>query len=156
MGRRSIAPTTPAQVRASVAKHFRHLMGPERGINMSQFTAQLRERDMVELLVGFALDATLPAPLRRDCALDVIRIARGPIAPWIHDGRTIDPGGIAASGKAVGDEIAEIERTATLYQQLDELVRRGVPPELWPEAVRQAAGSFLESYSKDELGEDQG
>ena len=155
MGRRSTAPATPAQIRASVAKHFRHLMGPERGINMSQFTAQLRERDMVELLVGFALDATLPAPLRRDCALDVIRIARGPIAPWIHDSRTIDPDGISPSGKPVADEIEEIRKTAELHQRLDELVRRGVPPALWPEAVRQAAGDFLASYTEDDP-EDQG
>ena len=150
MGRRSTAPATPAQIRASVAKHFRHLMGPERGINMSQFTAQLRERDMVELLVGFALDATLPAPLRRDCALDVIRIARGPIAPWIHDARTIDPDGAAASGKPISDEIEEIRKTAELHQRLDELVRRGVPPALWPEDVRKAAGDFLASYTDDD------
>jgi len=156
MGRRSTAPATPAQIRATVAKHFRHLMGPERGINMSQFTAQLRERDMVELLVGFACDATLPPSLRRDCALDVIRIARGPIAPWIHDARTIDPDAISPNGKPIGDGVEEIMRTAELHQQLDELVRRGVPPAEWPEAVRQAAGDFLASYSEDDPGEDQG
>ena len=150
MGRRSIAPATPAQVRASVAKHFRHLMGPATGINLAQFQAQLHEESMVQILVGFACDVTLPAPLRRDCALDVIRIARGPIAPWIHDARTIDPDGIAPSGKPISDEIEEIRKTAELHQRLDELVRRGVPPALWPEDVRKAAGDFLASYTDDD------
>ena len=42
MGRRSMAPSTPAQVRATVAKHFRHLMGPERG-GMSRSLLKLAE-----------------------------------------------------------------------------------------------------------------
>ncbi|MDE2580917.1 MAG: hypothetical protein KGL52_04735 [Rhodospirillales bacterium] len=154
MGRRKTEPN-PAEIRRTVARHFRHLMGPETGLNMVQFTAQLHERDMVELLVGFALDATLPPPLRRDSALDVIRLARGPVAPWIHDRATIDPDGIAPSGRPVADELAEIKKATALYQALDDLVRRGVPPEQWPEDVREAAGDLLDQIER-QGGEDGG
>jgi hypothetical protein len=124
-------------------------MGPEVGLNMVQFTAQMHEVEMVKILVGFVKDATLPPTLRRDCALDVIRLARGPVAPWIHDAKTIDPAGIAPSGRPVADELAEIKKATTLYQALDDLVRRGVPPEQWPEDVREAAGDLLDQIERE-------
>ena len=104
---------------------------------------------MVQILVGFAEDMNLAPPLRRDCAKDVIALARGPLAPWHHDGETIDPAAARENGNTVGAEIVAIRATAELYQRLDELVRRGVPPELWPEDVRAIAGGLAASYAED-------
>ena len=118
---------------------------------MAQFRAQLHEEAMVEVLVGFAQDMNLAPSLRRDCARDVIAIARGPLAPvGAPNGETIDPSVAREGGGTVGDEIVAIRATAELYQRLDELVRREVPPELWPEDVRAIAGNLAASYAEDD------
>ena len=149
MGRRSLAVVTQEEeARAAVARHFRSLTDRRGvGVNLAQFQAQIHEQEMVNLLYGFAMDPTGDLAFRRLCILDVLNIARGPIAPWRHDGQTIDPAAQSATGKgSVGDDIEEAQRSAALLQKLDELVRLKVPVDKWPTEVREAAAEFSEAY----------
>ena len=149
MARRTdIAKLDANLARKAVAAHFRKITSKS-GINYAQFQAQLQEEDMVRLLAGFAMDTTLQPTLRRECALDVITIARGKIQPWIHDGQTIDPEAVSAAGSPIKQEIDAARATAELYQELDDLVRRRIPPEQWPEAVRTLAGEAIAYYQTE-------
>lgn len=157
MGRRAVAipdarkiERLPAhQARDAVVSHFRKLTGAA-GINLAQFRAQLHEEEMVELLVGFTRDITLPASLRRDCAKDVVTIARGPIQPWIHLGETIDPQAEGRTGNTVGAEIEAARLTSRMYEQITQLTMKGVPFEAWPEELKAAADPSMASFSVSE------
>jgi hypothetical protein len=157
LGRRGGVETmTPQEIRQQAAKHFRKLSAAS-GVNLAQFKAQASEEAMVDLLVGFAHDISVATSLRRQCALDVITIARGPQSPWYHDGKTIDPQAIGETGKTVGHEIEEARKTSALYTQLDELIRSNTDPRLWPDSVRVLAGEMLPtleaSFAEDETGQ---
>lgn len=143
MGRRGGVETmTPAEIRQQAAKHFRKLSAAS-GVNLAQFKAQVFEEEMVELLVGFTRDITVATSLRRQCALDVIQVARGPQAPWFVNPATIQPNAIGETGQTVGQEIDEARKTSALYTQLDELIRSNTHPSMWPESVRVLAGEML-------------
>lgn len=146
MGRRAIEKMDPKEARQAVARHMRRLMSTS-GVNMAQFKAQVYEEAMVDLLAGFAMDAGQPPSFRRDCAKDVLSYARGAIKPWIHDGETIDPSATGDSGSPVREEIEATRVTAEAYQELDDLVRRKVPPEQWPERIRALAGEAIAYYA---------
>lgn len=156
MGRRGVETMTPKEIREQAAKHFRKLSAAS-GVNLAQFRAQVFEEEMVELLVGFTRDITVATSLRRTCALDVIQIARGPQAPWFHDGKTVNPQAIGETGQTVGQEIEDARKTSALYTQLDELIRSNTHPSLWPESVRVLAGEMLPaleaSFAADQDGE---
>lgn len=114
------------------------------GVNYAQFEAQVHEAKMVRLLVGLAEDVLLPPDLRRECAIDVITLARGKIGVWLHDGQTIDPE--APSGVVpgtVGQEIEQVRIASEAYEELDELIRKRVPPAYWPERIRTLAGEAV-------------
>lgn len=148
MARRTdISKLEPQAARKAIATHFR-TVASRSGINLAQFQAQLAAEDMVKLIAGFANDPLLPAPFRKECAIDVVTIAYGKIQPWYHEGEHIDPSAqsAAANGSTLGQEIDQARLTAELYQQLDELVRRKVPPEHWPESVRTLAGEAIAYY----------
>jgi hypothetical protein len=117
--------------------------------NSAQLRAQVHEAEMVELLVGFTRDVTLPAGLRRDCAKDVLLYARGPVTPWLHDGETIDPAAIGRTGNTVAEEIDAIRLTSQAYEQMNGLVMRGIPFEAWPEDIKAIADSSLGTFSAD-------
>jgi hypothetical protein len=147
--RRTLEPSKidPKKAREAIARHFQALM-QKSGVNVTQFKAQIYEEEMVDMLAGFARDMTQPTSLRRQCAIDIITYARGLPKPWIHVGDTVNPEAEGKVGETVGQEINAARLTANIYQQLDELVRRGVHPDSWPADVRQAAGEALAYYSE--------
>jgi len=150
MGRREVEKAVdPQQLREAIGRHFRRLTNTA-GVNMAEFRAQLHEEEMVELLVGFTRDMTATMPFRRQCALDVLQLARGQIRPWIHDGETIQPDAVGLSGRPVREEIDSARRAAEVYAELDDLVRRKVHPSEWPEAVRLAAGDAISFFAEEE------
>ena len=108
---------------------------------------------MVETLVGFVRDFTVPVALRRQCAMDVVAIARGPLRPWVHDGETIDTNAQGVTGETIGAEIDAARSSAAALAELDELVRRRVPVSQWPESVRLAAGELLAMFAEIDQSE---
>lgn len=128
--------------------HFRELQG-RIGVNLAQFQAQQREEDAVRLIAGFMDDINLPAPFRRQCAIDIVTMARGPIAPWQHDAQTIEVTVIGNTGSQVGDEIQAVRLATDLHQRIADLVMRRVPSDRWPEDVREAAGHLIMTYSEE-------
>lgn len=105
---------------------------------------------MVELLVMFAMDCTgyVTPTLRRQCAIDVITIARGVPKQWNNDGQTIEVDAAGQSGRTVADEIESARRSAEALKDLDGYVRRKVHPSQWPEHVRLAAGDSLAFFEE--------
>jgi hypothetical protein len=149
----------PEDVREVVGRHFRSLTS-KAGVNFAQYKAQQHEEEMVELLVGFTQDATLTANLRRQCALDVILVARGPQAPWLHSGETIIPGMASQDpngppGRTVGDDIESARRAADVQGELASLVMRKVPPAEWPEHVKLAAGEAIAYFELEGKAEEE-
>jgi len=153
MGRRTLdTKIDPKEARLAVAKHLRSLSARS-GVNFLQFYAQQYEEEMLDMLVGFSRDMTLTATLRRQCMLDVLLFARGAIKPWIHVGDTVDPAAPGAVANTVGEEIQAARLMTDIKTKLDEYVRAGIPPEQWPEDVREAAGTML-AYYTEEVTED--
>jgi hypothetical protein len=116
-------------------------------LNLAQFRAQCHEEEMVELLVGFTRDVTLPASLRRDCAKDVILIARGPIEPWEHNGASIDPAAEGRTGNPVAVEIDAARLSSRAYEEIASLAMRQVPFEAWPEYLKPYADPSLATFT---------
>lgn len=131
--------------RQAVVSHFRQLTGPA-GINLAAFKAQIHEEEMVDLLVGFTRDVTLPATLRRDCAKDVITIARGPIQPWFHMGETIDPLAEGRTGNTIGAEIEATRLTSQAYEAITRLMMQQIPFDMWPEDLRAFADPSMAMF----------
>jgi hypothetical protein len=142
---RSMPDAEAKRARDAVIDRMRYL-SRDLGINLAQFRAQIHEEEMVELLVGFSRDLTLPASLRRQCAIDVVTFARGRIEPWQHEGQTIDPQATGGSGHAIGEEIQAARLTAEGYERLNDLIMRRVPSDQWPEDIRELAGQALLEY----------
>jgi hypothetical protein len=154
MGRRSSHALTPLQAKDAVAKHFQRLVGRS-GVNLTQFHAQLHEEKMVDVLVGFALDKEQPAEFRRDCAKDVIVLARGPIvSPWVHDGATLTPATALPSGRPAGEAVNQARIAGDTYLQVNMLVAAGTPVDLWPEEVVAVAGDIVEAFRAEERTRD--
>ncbi len=151
MGRRSL-PNTPLDkltyqdARLAVAQHLRKLKG---GLNMAQLRAQTHEEGMVDLLATMARNGDVPYAIRRQCAVDVITFARGNPKPWLHDGKSIDPGSLGETGNTIADEIEAAKHTTSLWKQIDWLRANNVPPAQWPEDVRQVAGDLIEVYGDE-------
>ena len=149
------------EARKAVARHFRRLTN-QVGVNLAQFRAQLHEEEMVELLVGLARGKAVdqkgeaidvPVSVRRQCMIDVLTFARGPIRPWLHDGETIDPSMPAPGGGTMGDAITATRATADTIEEMADLVARQVPPSAWPDHVREAAAAsalYSELVTEDE------
>jgi hypothetical protein len=135
-------------VAVAIRKHFTHLSSSKGSVNLAQYAAQRHEEEMTEMLIGFARDISQPAFFRRECALDVLKIARGPIEPWKHDGKTIDQNAIGHTGSTVGTEIEATRLTTALHEAVADLTMRGIPVELWPADVREAAGQLVAAYSE--------
>jgi len=148
-GKTLAASINPKEARAAVVKHLKRLNS---AVNVTQFTAQLHERDMIELLVDMAENVTMPPSIRRQCAIDVLTFARGQPRPWIHDGETVDPNmpGTSGLGATVGQEIEAARQTAKLHQQLAMLSASNVHPRDWPEEVRQIAGDMVAFYEQED------
>ena len=134
------------ELRDKIAKQLRRF-ATRSGLNMTEFQAQKYEVEMVDILAEMARDPTgfVPLALKRQCALDVVMLARGPMLnrPWIHDGKTIDPEAHGATGMTVGAEIDAIRVMSSMHQQLDELVRARVPVGEWPAEIREMAGEMV-------------
>ena len=137
---------------AARAAATRHLNRLPSATNMLQFTAQCHEVECVRLLVSFAKDEKLPHGLRRKCALDILRYARGVPVSWQVDPATIDPdapGSTGFQGATVGDEIVAAQLTTELYIKLDSLIAQGVPPESWPPEVIATVGDIVDYYTNE-------
>jgi hypothetical protein len=151
MGRRSIANLTPQEIRKQAAKAFRNVVHAS-SVNLVQFEAQIVEAEMVNIIIGFARDTEMPPGFRKECAKDVIQYARGPQAPWFHDGKTINPAEIGRSGVTIEAEIDAAKMTGDLYQKLDELVRMNIPLADWPDEIRLMAGDLVNVFDADDDG----
>lgn len=136
----------PSAARIAIAKHLSNLTQLH-SVNMAQFRAQVHEEEMVQTLVEFVRDEEMPAPFRRQCAIDVVTFARGGIRVWAHAGETINPNTQGESGNTVGDEITAARNTTALYEKFDKLVAAGVHPDDWPDDVRQIAGELIDHYT---------
>jgi uncharacterized protein (UPF0147 family) len=154
MGRRSVATMADAdKARKVVAKRFMALVDSGSGINIAQFAAQLHEQEAVEFFVSIMRDATVPTALRIQCAEKIVLYARGPVIPWEHDRKTIDPGAFMQTGLTVSQQIEAAKAQSALHQRLDELVRRNVHPSEWPHDVREIAGDLIAGLEAAEEAE---
>jgi hypothetical protein len=136
----------------AVMKHLKKLKG---STNVTQFTAQLFEEQMVLMLKQFALDPEIPVTIRRQCALDVLTLARGQPRPWLVDPNTINPQALggAGFGATVGQEIEAAKFTTDLHQQLADYTARNVHPRNWPAEVRAIATDMVAYYEDQPEGE---
>lgn len=154
MGRRSqqALPADPRQARLAVARHFRRLTG-KAGVNLAQFRAQMYEEEMIDFLRDVVLSNDAPLGLKISCAKDVLTYARGPLTPWAHDGQTIDPEEPTPEGTpepTIGAQIEAARALADLHTELDDLVRRRVPPEHWPKRIQEAMGDAATYFAEVE------
>ncbi len=142
MGRRQMTVMDPVRVRDAATRQLRTLLGR---YDMGRLEAQAHAAGAVQFLVGVYEDMSAPLETRIRCANDVLDRAYGKPETRAQI-EVVDP---AASAEGEGDEIVAIRATAELYQRLDDLVRRGVPPDEWPEDVRQIAGGLAASYEEN-------
>ena len=145
MGRRNL-PQSPNELRKAISKAAQSatLRGT---INVARWRAQLHEEEMVQLLVNFALDGTQSASLRRDCAKDVLEIARGKIVAQVHDGENVDPTAHTGGASAIGQQIEAQRIETNQWQTLDAYVGK-IASEYWPEHIRHIAGDLVALYSE--------
>jgi hypothetical protein len=139
--------------RAAKVAVSKHLLKLNASVNVTQYTAQLHEREMVELLVQMANDTEgMPPSIRRACANDVIVLARGHPRPWFVDPETVNPAaeGTAGFGATVGQEIEAVKLTVDLQRQLNELTSRNIHPSKWPAEVRAVASDMVAYYEDEE------
>ena len=141
MGRRQVAVMDSGKVRAAATRQLRTLLSR---YDMGQLEAQAHEVEIIQFFVGVVRDMTAPLSQRIECGNHVLDRARGKPAVKAQV-EVVESAG--ADGE--GEEIIAIRATAELYQRLDDLVRRGVPPDEWPEDVRQIAGSLAASYEEN-------
>lgn len=148
-GKTFAASINPREARAAVVKHLRRLNS---AVNITQFSAQLYEQEMVETLVEMVRNEATAPSLRRQCAIDVLTFARGAVRPWVHMGETVNPQAEGTSGlnATVGEEIEAAKNTARLHAQLDLYIAQNKPPSEWPEDVRTIAGEMLTYYDTED------
>jgi hypothetical protein len=154
MGRRSIVtPADADKARKAAAKRFMALVDSGSGVNITQFVAQIHERDAIEFLAGIMHDITVPTALRMQCAEKIVLYARGPVIPWEHDRQTIDPGAFMQTGLTVTQQIAAATAHSALHQRLDDLIRRQVHPSEWPDDIREIASDMIAALEAGEQDE---
>lgn len=147
MGRRSMVSVVPtprgAQERRALSNAYQRMLR-DSVVDKARIRAQSYEEDCIDVLFGMATDVSgeVPHALRRQCALDVLVQARGPIAPQIHDGATVDPRAPATDGGAgtVADQIDAARRSATILAEVQDYVQQGIAFDRWPQALRDAVG----------------
>lgn len=151
MGRRSLTNFTPEEARAALSARYRRAL---RGVNVNlvQFAAQQYEEEMLQGLVKFSRDTELAPVFRAECMIKVLTYARGPVAPWKHDGETIDPSMTGNSGQPIGQEINAVRLATDVMQEMNDLVARKVPVSAWPPHVVEAAGAAV-TYYREEFAE---
>lgn len=116
--------------------------------DLAEFQAQTHAADMVDILAAFAWDVTKPDDFRRQCANDVLDRAYGKPTMKAHF-EMVDPSADAGDGSTVGQTIKAACAAAQDFQDLDELVRRKVPQDQWPERLRKLAGDAIAYYSEE-------
>jgi hypothetical protein len=115
-----------------------------------EFTARLNERESVEFIIAAAKDENLPTRFRRQCALGIIKLARGPRKPrWRHDGQDIDlsaPGTAGFVGATVGDEFEAVQITTRLLRAVEDLIAADVPTDQWPIEILAPVQGLVDYY----------
>ena len=139
MGRRSgqqvVANLPPEELRRRTLNRLMTLSALS-GANKARYRAQMFEEEMVDLLRDIAFAPETPASLRRQCALDVLVVARGEPGGLPAGAETVDPNAKGNTGATVGEEIEAARTSAALFAELDSLVRNRVPFVDWPERVK--------------------
>ena len=106
------------------------------GVNKAKYRAQCIEEEAVDMLRDLMFDPETAPGLRRECALDIIRVARGEPGRISDDPRTIDGDATGTSGRKVDEEINAARVSASLFARLDALVRNQVPYDDWPDEIK--------------------
>ena len=106
------------------------------GVNVTQFTAQRFEAEMVTLVRDMAYSTDVSHETRLRCAVQVAEWARGKVDSWYHTKETLDPDDRTITGETIGETIEAARVTAERFGRLDDLVRRKVAYEDWPEDIK--------------------
>jgi hypothetical protein len=150
--RRSNLKTTAARQRQRQRRRERSV---RRGQNSElEFTARLNELESVEFIVAAAKDVSLPVRLRRACAVAVIKLARGSKKSWHVDPATINlaaPGKSGFFGATIGDELAAVEITRHLLQEVTRLIDAGIQPAQWPSETLNRVLGLVQFYEQTEV-----
>ena len=132
----------------AAAEHIRRTSNT----NMVEFTARLHETQAIKLLIGFAQDKTQSPKFRRACAMDILKLARGGLREWWHNGETIDPNALGRSGLGgtVAQELEAARLTADLYTELNRLIEARIDSASWPESIREVCADMIHFYQNEE------
>ena len=107
------------------------------GVNKAKYRAQCIEEEAVDMLRDIMTGIETPLSLRRECALDIIRVARGEPGRLPDDARTVEVDAVGGSGQKVGEEINAARVSAALFARLDSLVRNRIPYNEWPDEIKR-------------------
>lgn len=132
VGRRVLIPLGVEKAKLKLIKELNNL----NLLNKVQFTAQQYEQLAVEVVRDCMLSLNATIDQRVDCASKIVEWARGAPKSWIHDGQTMNPGGMGPVGITVSETIDAARVKSDHFAMLDDLVRRKVPFENWPEDIK--------------------
>jgi hypothetical protein len=121
------------------------------GVNKAKYRAQCIEEEAVDMLRDIMTGIETPLSLRRECALDIIRVARGEPGRLPDDARTVEVEAVGGSGQKVGDEINAARVSAALFARLDSLVRNRISYNEWPDEIKRL--SEAAAFAPDEDSE---
>ena len=157
MGRRSSQERSPARhyggfdpvvVREQAALQLRTLL---HRYDLAEFQAQTHAADMIDVLAGLARDPTVPVDYRI-IAKRTRGIDRASGKPATKATVTmVNTQAVGPDGRSIGETIEAARLNADAFTRLDDLVRRGVPSEMWPDDIRLLAGDVAASYAETKV-----
>ena len=143
----TVMQSSVAAIRRGVAVQYGQLL-TSTGTDLGELAAQAHAADMIEGLVGFAMDPTLPAEFRRACMNDVLDRAMG--KPTERSLSITQTQGIPEKNGEVQLTLDAAKRNAALYVEINRWVGQ-VPFEQWTQEVKDAVEggeAFAEADSK--------
>lgn len=147
MARRALVPKDVAAAKDVALRQLRQLLSV---YNIAEFEAQRHAADMVKFLAEAVYDISVPLPQRVEWAHKILDRAYGTVAESPAPRVTLDPASPEANKVAAAIEVQK--RTTAQLQELDGYVGR-LPPDQWPEHIRQIAGDLVAAWSTEEAVE---
>lgn len=140
--RRILNENTAQRVENAARNALRDMMSK---YDIAEFQAQLHAAEMVDVVVGFARDTTLPPAFRKECALDVLDRAYGKVTTKTQiDMRA----SVSVHNDPVAQDIAKATEQSSLYLKISHYLGSGTPYDLWPEDVREAVGDMSDAFAQ--------